>query len=80
MNWRVTLLLAMWLGQYNGAALAEGNPVARIGQSGEFVEFEQESTGRSSRTLSLSIRRKGCGTSAPVSGLKNARRNIRHFP
>ena len=47
MNWRVTLLLAMWLGQYNnGAALAEGNPVARIGQSGEFVEFEQEINGQ----------------------------------
>jgi hypothetical protein len=46
MNGRVTLVLAMWLGLYSGGALAEGNPVARIGQSGEFVEFEQEVNGQ----------------------------------
>jgi len=46
MNGRVTLVLAMWLGLYGVVALAEGNPVARIGQSGEFVEFEQEINGQ----------------------------------
>jgi hypothetical protein len=46
MNGRVTLVLAMWLGLYGGVALAEGNPVARIGQSGEFIEFEQQINGQ----------------------------------
>ena len=46
MNRRVTLVLAMWLGFHGGGALADGNPVARIGDSGEFVEFEQQINGQ----------------------------------
>ena len=46
MNGRVSLVLAIWLGLHGGGALAEGNPVARIGQSGEFVEIEQEINGQ----------------------------------
>jgi hypothetical protein len=46
MKRRVTLVLAMCLGLHGGVALAEGNPVARIGASSEFLEFEQQINGQ----------------------------------
>lgn len=46
METRVILASAMWMGLYGGLALAEGNPVARIGESGKFLELEQQVNGR----------------------------------
>lgn len=42
MDGRLILAVAMWLGVQVGFVFAEGNPVARIGQSGEFLELEQQ--------------------------------------
>jgi hypothetical protein len=46
MDRRVVFVSAMWMGLYAGLALAEGNPVARIGNSGKVLELEQRVNGR----------------------------------
>jgi hypothetical protein len=46
MDRRLILAVAMWVGIQIGFVSAEGNPVARIGQSGEFLELEQQADGQ----------------------------------
>jgi len=46
MEKRVMLALAMWMGLYGGLAVAEGNPIVRIGESGKFLELEQQISGK----------------------------------
>lgn len=43
---RFILVMAMWLGLQAGFDSAEGNTVARIGQSGEVLELEQQIDGK----------------------------------
>ncbi|HSB44092.1 MAG TPA: hypothetical protein VLD60_03720 [Nitrospira sp.] len=46
MGKRFILVMAMWLGLQAGFVSAEGNTVARIGQSGEVLELEQQVGGK----------------------------------
>jgi len=46
MERRAVLALAILMGLYSGFAVAEGNPVARIGESGKFLELEEQGSGK----------------------------------
>lgn len=48
---RLVFALAMWMGLSGGFALAEGHSVARIGDSGKFIELEFQAGGKVQRGL-----------------------------
>jgi hypothetical protein len=45
------LVLALWGSLCGGISLADGSPVARIGESGEFLELEYQANGQASKDL-----------------------------
>ena len=64
-------VLALWSSLCGGMSLAEGGPVARIGESGEFLELEYQVTVRCSKTRSRSIGQMVFVISAPGLGSMN---------
>jgi hypothetical protein len=66
LNIQVVLALAYWFCLGGGATFGESRITAREGPSGDFLELEGQTQGRSSNTPSRSIGLERSAISAPV--------------